>query len=125
MAGKETKLRRAFKDDVVAAYHGCLRAHKRSDVAFEQLAKAPAPRFYVDFELARRMVSLIEKGRPLPVKNRNKIAMFEELHRRWKKRGAASFEPLREIINEPAPCFYRDCETMKRVVYRRMRAKRT
>ena len=117
-------MRKAFKADVVEAYHECLRECKRSEVAFEQLAMAPAPRFYVDFELARRMVSLIERGLPLPIKNENKIAMFEELHRRWKKRGAASFEPLREIVNEPAPCFYRDCETMKGVVYRYMRAKR-
>lgn len=124
MAGKETKLRKAFKDDVVEAYHECLRAHKRSDAAFEQLTKAPAPRFYVDFELARRMVSLIERGRPLPIQNENKIAMFEELHRRWKKRGVASFEPLQEIINEPAPSFYRGRDTMKSVVYKRIKLKK-
>ena len=124
MAGKETKLRKTFKNDVVAAYYECLREYKRSDVAFEQLAKAPAPRFYVEFELARRMVSLIERGRPLPIKNKNKIAMFEELHRRWKKMGAASFEPLQEIINEPAPRFYRDCNTMKDVIYKRIKLKK-
>lgn len=124
MAGRETKLRKAFKDDVVEAYYEYLREHKRSDVAFEQLAMMPAPRFYVEFELARRMVSLIEKGRPLPIKNENKIAMFEELHRRWKKRGVASFEPLQEIIGEPAPRFYRDCDTMMGIVYRQMKLKK-
>lgn len=124
MAGKETKLRKAFKEDVVKVYYECLREHKRSDVAIEQLANAPAPRFYVEFELARRMVSLIERGRPLPIKNENKIAMFEELHRRWKKRGVASFEPLQEIINEPAPSFYRTRDTMKCVVYGRAKLKK-
>ena len=124
MAGKETKLRKTFKDDVVKAYHECLKQYKRADVAFEQLAEALAPRFYVEFELARRMVSLIERGRPLPIKNRNKIAMFEELHRRWKKRGVASFESLQEIIGETAPRFYRDCDTMKSIVYKQMKLKK-
>lgn len=123
MAGKETKLRKAFKDDVVKAYHECLKEYKRADVAFEQLVMMPAPRFYVEFELARRMVSLIERGRPLPIKSKNKIAMFEELHRRWKKRGVASFEPLQEIIGETAPRFYRDCNTMKGIVYRQIKQK--
>lgn len=123
MAGKETKLRKTFKADVVKAYHECLKQYKRADVAFEQLAMMPAPRFYVEFELARRMVARIERGRSLPVKNENQIAMFEELHRRWKKRGVASFEPLLEIIGETAPRFYRDCDTMKGIVYRQMKLK--
>ena len=40
-----------------------------------------APRFYVSYENARRYVSKIERGKPLGLKNKNTILMYQELHR--------------------------------------------
>lgn len=44
-----------------------------------------APRFYVSYENARRYVSKIDRGKPLGLKNKNTILMYEELYRRYKE----------------------------------------
>ena len=124
MAGNVTYLRQKLKVDAVNAFYECLKDYKKTIVAFEQLAMMPAPQFYVEFNLARRMVSLIERGKPLPIENENKLAMYKELHRRWKSKGVASYESLQDIINEPAPCFYRSPESLKLIVYRQLKSER-
>lgn len=83
-------------------------------------AKEPAPIFFVDYPRAQRMVSELErKGR----KSRNpyKAAMFEELHRRWKARGARRYVALGEIIEQPAPSFYMSLDNFKAIVYKRLK----
>lgn len=88
------------------------------------VTKAPAPRFYVDFELARKQVSLIERKGPEVLKMSSKRELYCELHRRWRAAGGGSYESLLRIIEEPAPSFYLSHETVKRIVYREIRERR-
>ena len=55
----------------------------------EILAKAvneEAPRFFINYESARRFISLMARKKKLPVVNKNKLAMYKEIYRRYKER---------------------------------------
>ncbi len=102
---------------------------KMGDVMKIAAAK-PAPRFYVSFENARRFVSLLERGEKIPLRQKNTIAMYEELHRRFvalrrykRQHGVrrANYTLLEEIINQPAPSFYTDAETLRCLFYWHLR----
>lgn len=106
------------RDEAVrAAFYKVLRGQTVGE-AFEELAKAPAPRFYVSFEEARRNVSRISRGLHPQRANANRIEMYKELCRRWKLTRAKGFEVLAAIIQEPAPSFYLSIGRLKSIVYR-------
>lgn len=99
---------------------------KISDL-FDIARKMEAPRFYVTFDVARCLVSMLDRGLELPLKNENKKRMYEELHRRLrKKRGnkKGCYTLLEEIIASPAPEFYMDAETFRQVFYKTIRSKK-
>lgn len=90
-------------------------------------AKGPAPRFYCTYESARRFVSKIERGEPLKENmNENKLRMYRDLHERWREISGREVLPrqkynsytiLESIIEEPAPSFYSDYETLRSLFY--------
>lgn len=93
------------------------------DKAVKILAGVEAPRFYVTFEEARRIVSLMLRGE-LITERAERMAMYEELARRVRARwsqGEKGFGCLTEILTEPAPRFYIAPETIKGIIYREMR----
>ena len=96
-------------------------------------AAGPAPRFYVSFENARRFVSLIMRGKKIPLVNKDKMAMYEELAKKYIARRKqlrndgeryVNYTLLEEIIETPAPSFYADAKTLRFLFYRYMRLKR-
>ncbi len=92
----------------------------------EAASKKSAPRFYVTFENARRFISLLMRGKKLPIVNKNKIAMYKEIYRRYKSRvkdanARYKFLILEKIIEEPAPSFYLDKETFRGIIYSALR----
>ena len=55
---------------------------------FDIARKMEAPRFYVTFDNARRIISMLDRGLELPLTFESKKRMYKELHRRLKmKRG--------------------------------------
>ena len=116
--------------DCLAAFNKAMAENK--ELSIEALigvaSKLPAPRFYCTFGNARRFVSLLDRGKPLPLKQENKIAMYEEIFRRYKLLVGDSgkrykYTVLENIIKEPAPSFYLDFETFRALVYKAMRKK--
>lgn len=114
--------------DCLAAFNKAMAENK--ELSIEALigvaSKLPAPRFYCTFENARRFVSLLDRGKPLPLKQENKIAMYEEIFRRYKLLAGDSgkrykYTVLENIIKEPAPSFYLDFETFRALVYKAMK----
>ena len=93
----------------------------------EILAKAvhkEAPRFFVNYESARRFISLMARRKKLPVINKNKRAMYNEIYRRFKERckgETGHYKMLEEILEEPAPSFYLDESTFQGIVYKTLR----
>lgn len=89
---------------------------------FSIAARQPAPRFFVNYARAARMVAAIDNHGILP-SNAYKCDMYIELHKRWRKRGGKSYKTLYDIIEQPAPSFYLSEEAFKCLVYKMMRYK--
>lgn len=87
---------------------------------FAIAAKEPAPRFFVTFTQAYRVIADMVRHGYRPT-NEYKAAMYDELHRRWKAKGVSHFADLEEIINEPAPSFYMSEEAFRTLVYKMIR----
>lgn len=125
-------LRRQRERDIMHCYFETLRSpHTREMGRREMLhfmAEAPAPRFYVSYEIARRIISRMERQLPINVSNRKKREMYEEIFRQYRNRKRnterADFRCLNEIITSPAPSFYVSDITMQGIIYRSLRRKR-
>ena len=94
----------------------------------EKAASNAAPRFFVSFENARRFVSMLVRKKSLPLVNKNKVELYKELFRRYKKYRQEDFTNrvinytlLEKIIEEPAPSFYIEEETFRGIIYRTLR----
>lgn len=120
------------KQDIINSFFKTLKEERKTrpfitqNEVIEQAAKGSAPRFYVTFENARRFVSLLMRGKRLPIVNKNKVEMYKEIYRRYKTRLKDSdkrykYIILESIIEEPAPSFYIDEETFRGIVYRTLR----
>ncbi len=86
----------------------------------EHTVASAAPRFFVGFENARRFISLLVRNKQLPIKNKNKIAMYKEIYRRYKerlKKEVCNYTVLESIIEEPAPSFYIDDNRFRCILY--------
>lgn len=97
----------------------------------EWLTTQPAPCFFVEFEDARRNVSLILRGKPAAVNLENPhsrvyIHIAERLlkHPHYISGKRYRYTPIMDILEEPAPSFYLDEETIKGLIYRNLRKKR-
>ena len=94
----------------------------------EKAASNAAPRFFVSFENARRFVSMLVRKKSLPLVNKNKVELYKELFRRYKKyrqedytSTVINYTLLEKIIEEPAPSFYLDTETFRCLLYKALR----
>ena len=94
----------------------------------EKAANTKAPRFFVSFENARRFVSMLVRKKKLPLVNKNKVELYKELFRRYKKyrqedytSTVINYTLLEKIIEEPAPSFYLDTETFRCLLYKALR----
>ena len=125
-------VRNMRKQDVVNSFFESLKEVRKTrpfatqDEIIRHAANGNAPRFYVTFENARRFVSLLARKKRLPLINTNKLAMYKEIYRRYRKRVKECGERykyiiLDEIIREPAPSFYLDIETFRGIVYKTLR----
>lgn len=84
---------------------------------------SPAPRFYISYEEARRYVSRMERGKPIPLKNKLRFEQIKELHRRWKLTGSTRYVPLVGIIDSPAPSFYLSHHHILSIIYKKIAKK--
>ena len=95
------------------------------------LTEQPAPCFFVEYEDARRNVSLILRGKPAAVNLENPhsrvyihIAERLQKHPHYISGKRYRYSPIMDILEEPAPSFYLDEETIKGLIYRNLRKKR-
>ena len=113
-------------NDVVKAFFDGIKGLGQHSVTENDIIRSimrnGAPRFYVTYEKASRFVSMIERGKELPLTNPNKVAMYRELHRRYRtfaaEHGCTGYKILEDIILEPAPSFYMELKTFLDIVYK-------
>lgn len=131
-SSKNDTVRETRKQDVVESFFESLkevrktRPYATQEEVIRHAVKKEAPRFYVTFENARRFVSLLARNKKLPLINRNKLAMYKEIYKRYLQRvkdcsKRYKYIILEQIIEEPAPSFYLDEETFRSIVYRALR----
>lgn len=115
--------------DVINAFFDSLKSMRKQSpyVSQEQIIentiRQGAPRFYTTYENARRFVSLLDRGKNIPLVNSNKIAMYHELFQRYReikqqKPQLIGYTILEEIIEQPAPSFYIDIKTLRYIIYK-------
>ena len=120
------------RQDIIDSFFNSLKELRKTrpfvtqNEVIEHAARSTAPRFYVTFENARRFVSLLMRGKRLPIVNKNKVEMYKEIYRRYKARlkdcnKRYKYLILEQIIEEPAPSFYLDEETFRGIVYKSLR----
>lgn len=86
------------------------------------LTKQPAPRFYIDFESARRYVSLIMRNKCSKCR-KIYYDLAERLRARTGSGTRVDYTPLFDIIEEPAPSFYLNVESIVGILYSEMRSR--
>ena len=97
-------VRNMRKQDVVNSFFESLKEVRKTrpfatqDEIIRHAANGNAPRFYVTFENARRFVSLLARKKRLPLINTNKLAMYKEIYRRYRKRVKECGERYKYII---------------------------
>ena len=120
---KDISIRTQMKLDVVEAFNTIIAKNDVSIAkAFELLHKSGAPRFYITPEYARKIVSLVHRGYDVGETKAHK-AMYAEIYRRWVCRGGpkVGYRVVDDIVQEPAPEWYRSKESLKGFVYRTIR----
>lgn len=90
--------------------------------AADIISKSPAPRFFCNYENALRMVSLLNRGKELPITNENKIAMYKDIYRIWSEKDVDNahqldkrvkyMDTLPDVLGSPAPSFYLSKDTI-------------
>lgn len=84
----------------------------------------PAPRFYPSEICYKYFVGRLVRGEQLPIKSKNRIAMYNEIARRYKLLGANNPKLIESIILQPAPSFYVTFKTFRKIVYKSLRPKK-
>ena len=71
---------------------------------------------------------MLVRKKSLPLVNKNKVELYKELFRRYKKyrqedytNKVINYTLLEKIIEEPAPSFYIEEETFRGIIYRTLR----
>lgn len=82
-----------------------------------------APQFYISYDVARRVISLMEKGENVRFKNSCIESMYKEIFRRYneKKTDKKSFLILETILKERAPSFYINKDRFLYIIYNKLR----
>ena len=120
------------RQHITNAFFDAIKSMRKYSVTQDDIIRSVmmkgAPRFYVSYENARRYVSRIERGKPLGLKNKNTILMYEELYRRSKaykdRTGLVGYSILTKILQEEAPSFYIDLKTFREIIYSYYKKKR-
>lgn len=103
--------------------------------AADIIVKSPAPRFFCNYENARRMISLLNRGEELPITNENKVTMYRDIYRIWSEKDVdtshesekgdkyAKYTSLQDVLSSPAPSFYLGKETIVGLISKPIRRK--
>ena len=98
-----------------------------TDEVIKEIMKKPAPRFFISYENARRIVSLMSRGKPIKISNKNKKRMYTDLYNAYmnckSQMNIPGFCILKYIIEQEAPSYYVSLFTMRGIVYKSIKSK--
>lgn len=83
---------REIRDNSIReAYFDALKSLRKSmpyistEEIIQEVMKKEAPRFFITYDNARRVISLMHRGKPIRVSNENKLCMYKDLYARFLK----------------------------------------
>ena len=98
-----------------------------TDEVIKEIMKKPAPRFFISYENARRIVSLMSRGKTVRIANENKKKMYTDLYNAYmnckSQMNIPGFCILKYIIEQEAPSYYVSLFTMRGIVYKSIKSK--
>ena len=98
-----------------------------TDEVIKEIMKKPAPRFFISYENARRIVSLMSRGKTIRIANENKRKMYTDLYNAYmnckSQMNTPGFCILKYIIEQEAPSYYVSLYTMRGIVYKSIKNK--
>lgn len=111
--------------DIVQAFFNGIKGLGMYSVTHEDVIRSimskGAPRFYVTPEKAKRYISIMDRGGKLTLTNPHRIAMYEEIFRRYKayasEHNIKGYGIVEDIIHEPAPSYYISARTFRDIIY--------
>ena len=115
------RLRQELYKDLKDIFFKEYKNHKTYDETALAVSKLPAPRYYITFEYARRVISRIHKNLPIDVNitNKKRYDMYLELYDKWKKEKTDSFISLERILKTPASSFFLTPKTIKDIILKK------
>ena len=118
---KETDILKAY-EAAITAFGRNARFASRKDLIDTAITYG-APRFYVSFEVARRIISIMNRGGKPYFANKYKRLMYTEIFKRFKEltNRKGSYKALQEILKSPAPSFFIDRYQFARIIYRQIK----
>ncbi|MDR3142109.1 MAG: hypothetical protein LBU37_10340 [Tannerellaceae bacterium] len=117
---KEEDIKSAYKKAML--FFGDEAPFIRKDRLVKKAMEFPAPRFYISYEEARRILSRMDRGVSVDIKRKEKRKMYQDLLsklREQRKNGKATPSALQEAINTEAPGFYIGREHFTRIINRK------
>lgn len=98
-----------------------------TEEVIQEVMKKEAPRFFITYDNARRIISLMHRGKPIHVSNENKLCMYQEIYRRFlqckQEMKVPGYCVLKNIIEQPAPSYYVAIDTMRGIIYKSLKNK--
>lgn len=83
---------------------------------FDEAMRMTAPRFYVTYERAARIISSFRKGIIPEINNPLKLEMYRDIYRLFVERSDGRIGSLRKILEMEAPSFYIDKRHFVRLI---------
>lgn len=112
------------RKDIFKAYERALKEFggnarfMAKNAIIEKAMSYMAPQFYVTYDLARRVISQMRRGKDPGINNPLKKRMYDEIFKRFQAQAhdSSSYLVLEDIINSEAPSFYIDKPHFIRIV---------
>ena len=111
---KRNDVYNAYKESI-AKFGDSARFVSKSTL-FDEAMRMKAPRFYVTYERAARIISSFRKGIIPNMSNQLKLEMYRDIYRIFVERTDGNIRSLRNLLEMEAPSFYIDKRHFVRLI---------
>lgn len=118
------------KEDVFSAYEEAIARlgeeakYVNKSVLLDEAMKGGAPRFYVSYERAARIISLFRKGVIPTFRQNKKLKMYRDIYALFISKTDGSISSLRSVLEMRAPSFYINKRRFLSLVHSSLKNKR-
>ncbi len=129
----EDILREIRDNSIKQAYFDTMKSIRKripyisTDEIVREIMKKTAPRFFISYENARRVISLMDRGEKIKISNKNKQRMYSDMYKAFlnlrKEMNIPGYGALKLLLEQEAPSYYVSLYTMRSIVYKSIKMK--